>query len=49
VKDTKLKEGEIAKQSGSISVIKWNDRKIVIMISTYHSHDTGTVTARGKN
>jgi hypothetical protein len=49
VKNTKLKKGEIvAQHSGPVSVTKWCDKKIVTMISTYHSHETRTVTVRGK-
>ena len=49
VKNTKLKKGEIvAQHSGPVSVTKWFNKKIVTMISTYHSHDTRTVTVRGK-
>jgi hypothetical protein len=49
VKNTKLKKGEIiAQHSGPVSITKWYDKKIVTMISTYHSHDTRTVTIRGK-
>jgi hypothetical protein len=49
VKNTKLKKGEIiAQHSESVSVTKWCDKKIVTMISTYHSHETRTVTVRGK-
>ncbi|PNF24933.1 hypothetical protein B7P43_G09365 [Cryptotermes secundus] len=45
----KLKKGEIvAQHSGLVSITKWFDKKIVTMISTYHSHDTRTVTVRGK-
>jgi hypothetical protein len=49
VKDAKLKKDEIIVQHcGPVSVPKWSDKKVVIMILTYHSHDTGTVTIRGK-
>jgi hypothetical protein len=47
VKDTKLKKGEIkAQHCGPVSVTKWSDKKVVIMISTYHIHDIRTVTIR---
>jgi hypothetical protein len=47
VKDTKMKKGEIIAQcSGHVSITKWRDKKIITMISTYHSHDTRTVTIR---
>jgi hypothetical protein len=43
------KNGEIVvKHSGPVSVTKWSDKKTVIMISTYHSHETRTVTISGK-
>jgi hypothetical protein len=49
VKNAKLKKGEmVAQHVGHVSVTKWNDKKIMTMISTYHSHDTRTVTIRGK-
>jgi len=32
----------------AVSVTKWSDKKVVTMILTYHSHDTRTVTIRGK-
>jgi hypothetical protein len=49
VKNTKLKKGEIvAQHSGPASVTKWSDKKIVTVISTCHSHDTRTMTIRGK-
>jgi hypothetical protein len=49
VKNKKLKKGEIiAQHSGPVSVTKWYDKRIVTMISTYHSHDTRTVRIRGK-
>jgi hypothetical protein len=48
VKNAKLKKGKIiAQHAGSVSVTKWSDKKILTMISTYHSHDTRTVTIRG--
>jgi hypothetical protein len=49
VKNTELKKGEIiAQHSAPVSVTKWYDKKIVTMISTYHSHETRTVTVREK-
>jgi hypothetical protein len=49
VKNAKLKKGEIvAQHAGPVSVTKWSDKKIVTMISTYHSHEIRTVTIRGK-
>jgi hypothetical protein len=49
VKNTQLKKGEImAQHCGPVSVTKGCDKKNVTMISTYHSHDIGTVTIRGK-
>jgi hypothetical protein len=48
-KNTKLKKGEnVAQHSGPVSVTKWCDKKIVTMISTYHSHETRTIIVRGK-
>jgi hypothetical protein len=49
VKNAKLKKGEIvAQHAGLVSVTKWSAKNIVTMISTYHSHETRTVTIRGK-
>jgi hypothetical protein len=51
VKNTKLQKGEIVAQlSEPVSVTKWSNKKkkIITMISTYHSHDTRNVTIRGK-
>jgi hypothetical protein len=49
VMNTKFKKGKIvAQHSGPVSVTKWCDKKIVTMISTYHSHETRTITVRGK-
>jgi hypothetical protein len=49
VKNTKLKKGEIvAQHCGPVTVTKWCDKRIVTMISTYHSNETRTVTVRGK-
>jgi hypothetical protein len=49
VKDMKLKKGEIiAQHCGLVPFKKWSDKKVVTVILTYHSHDTRTVTIRGK-
>jgi hypothetical protein len=49
MKNTKLKKAEIiAEHSGPVSATKGSDKKIITMISTDHSHDTRTVTIRGK-
>jgi hypothetical protein len=49
VKNATLKKGEIVPQyAGFVTVTKWNDKKIVTMISTYHNYETRTVTIRGK-
>jgi hypothetical protein len=49
VKNAKLMKGKIiAQRAGPVLVTKWSDKKIVTMISTYHSHDAGIVTIRGK-
>jgi hypothetical protein len=49
MKNSKLKKGEIVAQHvGPVSVTKLSDKKIVTMISTYHNHETRTVTIRGK-
>jgi hypothetical protein len=49
VKTKKLKKGEtVCQHSGPVSVLKWCDKKIVSMISTYHSDDMRPVTVRGK-
>jgi hypothetical protein len=49
VKNAKLKKGEnVVQLAGPVSVTKSSDKKIVTMISTYHSHDTRAVTIRGK-
>jgi hypothetical protein len=34
----------LSPHSAPVTVTKWRDKKIVTMISTYHSHDTRTVT-----
>jgi hypothetical protein len=49
VKNTKLKKGKIvALHPGLVSVTKWCDKKIMTMIFIYHSHETRSVTVRGK-
>jgi hypothetical protein len=48
VKNTKLKKEKSWHSILDLFVIKWCDKKIVTMISTYHSHDTRTVKIRGK-
>ena len=49
VKETKLKKGEIiARHSGPVTVLKWNDRKNVTLLSTYHNDATMPVNKRGK-
>jgi hypothetical protein len=49
MKNAELKKGEIiAQHAGPVSVTKWSDKKIMTMLSTYHSHDTRTVTIGGK-
>jgi len=41
VKEKKLKKGEfVAQHSGPMSVLKWNDKKDMTMISTYHGEET---------
>jgi hypothetical protein len=46
----KTEKDEIIMQlSGPVSVTEWSDKKIVNIISTYHSHDTGTVAFSGKD
>jgi len=41
VKEKKLKKGElVAQHSGSVSVLKWRDKKEVTMISTCHGEET---------
>ncbi|KAG8239609.1 hypothetical protein J437_LFUL018430, partial [Ladona fulva] len=43
VKEKKLKKGEVfGEHSGPISVLKWSDKKIVSMISTYHGAEMKT-------
>jgi hypothetical protein len=37
----------VAQHSGPVSVTKWCNKKIMTMISTYHSHDIRTVKIRG--
>jgi len=49
VKDKKLEKGEIiARHSGPVTVLKLCDNRNVMMVSTYHSADTQTVTNKGK-
>jgi hypothetical protein len=49
VKTKKLKKGEtVCQHSGPVTVLKWCDKKIVSMISTYHSDDMRTVTVSRK-
>lgn len=49
VKDAKLKKGElIAQHSGSVTVMKWHDKRNVVMISTYHDTEMKTEKRRGK-
>ena len=49
VKDKKLEKGEIiARHSGPVTVPKWRDKRIVTMVSTYHSTDTHRVSNKGK-
>ncbi|KAG8239348.1 hypothetical protein J437_LFUL017961 [Ladona fulva] len=43
MKEKKLKKGEVfGEHSGPISVLKWSDKKIVSMISTYHGAEMKT-------
>ena len=40
VKDKKLKKGErVAQHSGAVTVLRWEDKKDVTMISTYHGQE----------
>jgi len=49
VKDKKLEKGEIiARHSGPVTVLKWRDKRIVTMVSTYHNADTQRVSNKGK-
>jgi len=49
VKTNKLEKGEIiARHSGPVTVLKWRDKRNVIMVSTYHSADTQRVSNKGK-
>ncbi|PNF29055.1 hypothetical protein B7P43_G13906 [Cryptotermes secundus] len=49
VKTKKLKKGEtICQHSGPVTVMKWCDKKLVTMISTYHDDSQTKVTVRGK-
>ncbi|KAG8234258.1 hypothetical protein J437_LFUL016018 [Ladona fulva] len=48
VKDKQLKKGELAGQHcGPVSVVKWKDKKVVTMISTFHGIETKTIIKRG--
>ena len=40
VKEKKLKKELVAQHSGSVSVLKWKDKKDVTKISTYHGEET---------
>ena len=49
VKDKKLEKGEIiARHSGSVTVLKWRDKRNVTMVSIYHSAGTQRVPNKGK-
>jgi hypothetical protein len=49
VKDTKLNRGEIiAQHSGPATVMKWRDKRNVVMISTYHNAEMKSVIKGGK-
>jgi len=49
MKDKKLEKGEIiARHSGSVTVLKWHDKRNVNMVSTYHSADTWRVSNKSK-
>ncbi|PNF14286.1 hypothetical protein B7P43_G07092, partial [Cryptotermes secundus] len=49
VKNTKLRKGEIiAQHAGPITVLKWQDKKPVSVISTFHNADTQTDIKRNK-
>jgi hypothetical protein len=49
VKDAKLNQGEIiAQHCGPITVMKWRDKRNVVMISAYHYAEMKSVTKRGK-
>jgi hypothetical protein len=49
IKDAKLKHGEIiAQHSGPVTVMKWRDKRNVLMISTYHDTKMKSYTKRGK-
>ncbi|XP_054259936.1 piggyBac transposable element-derived protein 4-like [Macrosteles quadrilineatus] len=40
IKSQKLEKGEIVvKHSGDVMVMKWHDKRIVTLISTFHSHE----------
>jgi hypothetical protein len=41
IRDKKLKKGQlIAQHSSPVSILKWNDKKEVTLISTYHGEET---------
>jgi hypothetical protein len=49
IRDAKLKQGEIiAQHSGPVTVMKWRDKRNVLMISTYHDTKMESYTKRGK-
>ena len=49
LKDTQLKKGEVVGQHcGPVSVVKWKDKKVITMISTFHGIETKTIVRRGK-
>ncbi|KAG8224460.1 hypothetical protein J437_LFUL003183 [Ladona fulva] len=49
LKEKKLKKGETtARHAGPVSIIKWHDKKVVTMISTYHKEDKKLVISRGR-
>ena len=49
MKDKKLEKGEIiARYSGSVTVLKWRDKRNVTMVSIYNSADTQRVSNEGK-
>jgi hypothetical protein len=48
VQDAKLKKGKIEEPSSPLSVTNSsNKKKIIIMFSTYHSHNSWSVTISG--
>ena len=49
MKDKKLEKGEIiARYLGSVTVLKWRDKRNVTMVSIYNSADTQRVSNEGK-